>query len=139
MRTVEPGMPTADAGYTMLVVDDEPFNIDVLTQELEDIGHRAVPAANGREALETIENQRYDLILSDIYLPDMDGMTIAETVRYRQSECATALPIIALTANKEDAFKEQLLASGMNDVIQKPLTFSLAQTLLEKWLGTVPK
>ena len=55
MDTVEPGMWTEKARCTMLVVDDEPFNIDVLTQELEDLGHRAVSARNGREALSLID------------------------------------------------------------------------------------
>jgi adenylate cyclase len=118
MRTVETGMSTADTGHTMLVVDDEPFNIDVLTQELEDIGHRAVPAANGREALALIDEIGCDLVLLDIMMPEMDGIEVL--TRLSEAGRLASLPVIVVSAVDDVASVARCLELGAEDFLLKP-------------------
>jgi CheY-like chemotaxis protein len=58
----------------ILIVDDEPFNVDYLEQELEDLGYQTISAANGQEALQKVRAEAPDLILLDVMMPTMDGL-----------------------------------------------------------------
>jgi adenylate cyclase len=81
----------------ILIVDDEPFNVDYLELELEDLGYTTVSARNGREALEHVAREAPDLILLDIRMPVMDGLTVCRTLKGDDETCLTALVIISFT------------------------------------------
>lgn len=101
----------------ILLVEDNEMNRFIALQTLKQIGANIVEAANGKEAIQIIENEEFDLILMDIQMPEMDGVQATKIIR---SDLGLDVPIIALTAN---AFKhdiEQYLAHGMNDYITKP-------------------
>jgi class 3 adenylate cyclase len=102
----------------MLVVDDEPFNIDVLTQELEDLGHRAIPAANGREALALIDEIDCDLVLLDIMMPEMDGIEVL--TRLNEAGRLASLPVIVVSAVDDVASVARCLELGAEDFLLKP-------------------
>lgn len=104
---------------TLLVVDDEPFNVDILRIELEDRGFRVQVAENGLEALELLEEEGpADLALLDVMMPAMDGFEL--TRRLRADERTREMPIILLTAKGELGDKSEGFAGGADDYVVKP-------------------
>ena len=118
----EPGLPaSADlihAGQRILVVEDNESNQLLVEYLLEDYGIEYDLAENGKLALEKIENTDYDLILMDVQMPIMDGLTA--TSRIREALDKDAMPIVALTANTTPNDLIRCKNVGMNDVIPKP-------------------
>jgi DNA-binding response OmpR family regulator len=109
------------ASTTILVVDDEPYNVDILRIELEDRGFRVVCAEDGVEALERIAESPVDLALLDVMMPRMDGYEL--TRRLRTMEAGRELPIILLTAKGELGDKSEGFGKGADDYIVKPFHF----------------
>ena len=122
----------------ILVVEDDVRNIFALTSLLEPKGARIQIARNGREALEALDAscgdpaRRIDLVLMDIMMPEMDGMTAMREIRKR-SEWGQ-LPIIALTAKAMKDDQEKCLAAGANDYIAKPLDVEKLLSLVRVWM-----
>jgi serine phosphatase RsbU (regulator of sigma subunit)/HPt (histidine-containing phosphotransfer) domain-containing protein len=84
-------------------------------------GHHVVIANNGREALQTLENELFDVVLMDIQMPEMDGMEAAQSIRRRERDLSTRLPIIAMTANAMKGDRQACLDAGMDDYVSKPI------------------
>jgi DNA-binding response OmpR family regulator len=103
----------------ILIVDDEPFNVDYLEQELEDFGYETVSATNGQEALEKVATENPDLILLDIMMPLMDGFTVCRMLK--EHEDTRLLPIVMMTAlgSIEDRIKG--IEAGADDFLTKPV------------------
>ena len=105
----------------VLLVDDSAVNLLVATTMLERCGLRVTPAENGRQALEQLRAQRFDLVLMDCQMPELDGY--AATVAWRQEEARRLLPrtpVVALTASAVDDDRARCLASGMDGYLVKP-------------------
>ena len=104
----------------VLVVDDSLVNRTVAAEFLSEMGCRISMAVNGREAVELVARESFDVVLMDCQMPEMDGLEAARVIR--QSEDADArLPIVALTANAFDSDRENCLNAGMDEFIAKPL------------------
>jgi CheY-like chemotaxis protein len=104
----------------ILVVDDNPTNRQLLVLSLAQYGQHADTAGNGLEAVSACARQAYDLIFMDVEMAEMDGIEATRQIRRRLS--AEPRPrIIACTANTSPAVKEQCLAAGMDDFVNKPL------------------
>lgn len=103
----------------LLVVDDSEANRDMLSRRLERRGYTVEMAAGGREALERVRETRYDVILLDLMMPDIDGMQVLRTLRETWS--AAELPVIIVTAKDESADIVEGLKAGANDYVTKPL------------------
>jgi DNA-binding response OmpR family regulator len=103
----------------ILIVDDEPFNVDYLEQELEDFGYDTVSATNGQEALEKVASEAPDLILLDVMMPLMDGFTVCR--RLKDNEDTRLIPIVMMTAlgSVEDRVKG--IEAGADDFLTKPV------------------
>jgi DNA-binding response OmpR family regulator len=103
----------------ILVVDDEPFNVDYLEQELEDLGYATVSARNGQEALEKVALEAPDLILLDIMMPIMDGLTVCRTLK--GDDATRLIPIVIMTAldGLDDRIKG--IEAGADDFLTKPV------------------
>ncbi len=99
----------------ILLVDDEPLILKGLKYTLEQEGYETESATDGEEALEKFENSAYDLILLDVMLPKMDGISVCQRIR-EQSD----VPIIMLTAKGEDMDKILGLEYGADDYMTKP-------------------
>ncbi|MBB1488261.1 response regulator [Oceanospirillum sediminis] len=121
-----------DDNYQILLVEDNSVNQMVAGRFLKKMGLEYDIAENGLKALAQLELSQYDLILMDLQMPEMDGITA--TTKIRQYTAFKDLPIIAMTANAMQGDKEQCLQAGMNDYISKPVSYSELQDKLTYWL-----
>lgn len=108
-------------GLNILLVEDNLVNQLVATKLLESLQATVVIAQNGQEALEKLPSQAFDIVLMDIQMPIMDGLTASERIRALPQY--NALPIIAMTAHAREEDIQQCMAAGMNLHIAKPISF----------------
>jgi CheY-like chemotaxis protein len=117
----------------VLVAEDSPLNQALAIRVLERCGCRAEVAASGVEALAMLASRRYDAVLMDCQMPQMDGYTATAEVRRREGGDRRT-PIIALTAYALDGNRERCIESGMDDYISKPVHRDLLLETLRRWL-----
>jgi signal transduction histidine kinase/DNA-binding response OmpR family regulator len=123
---------TAFEGRTILVVEDDVRNVFALTRVLEPRGATIEIARNGREALDQLGRSNVDLVLMDLMMPEMDGLSAITAIRKRSEW--KRLPIIALTAKAMSDDREQALAAGANDYMAKPFDVDKLVSLCRVWL-----
>jgi adenylate cyclase len=102
----------------ILIVDDEPFNLDVLEQELELLGHASVRAENGEQALEKLKVESFDLVLLDVMMPRIDGYDVLE--RMQSQEAWRHIPVIVISALTDLRSVVRCIACGADDYLPKP-------------------
>ncbi|HEY9793145.1 MAG TPA: response regulator [Candidatus Obscuribacterales bacterium] len=119
---------------TVLVVDDHPVNQKVLQLLLDHMGFASDVAANGRQAVEMAQRNRYAVILMDVMMPEMDGFEATQKIRDYEFDKAIHTPIIAVTALSEDRVREKCLLSGMDDYISKPIAKEILLHKVERWM-----
>ena len=117
----------------ILLAEDNELNQEIALGVLETMGLTATIANNGAEAVELWQEQDFDLILMDIQMPVMDGLTATERIRGSIRPRSVTVPIIAMTANAMLGDKEKSLEAGMNDHITKPLDMAELRATLERW------
>ncbi|MEP5762008.1 MAG: response regulator [Litoreibacter sp.] len=115
------GMQPITAPKTVLVVEDNEINRQVVREMLKSDGHTVVEAHDGASGVKIASDTRFDLILMDISMPVMDGRAATRAIRAGNGAC-TDVPIIALTANIMEGERLAFLADGMNDILSKPLS-----------------
>lgn len=120
------------ATKSILVAEDEPINMMLITQVLGKMGFDVIRAGNGREAIELLEQHDPLLIFMDINMPVMDGYTATQAIRGLQGP-KSMIPVIALTADAMKEDKERCLQVGMNDHISKPFRIEEIGTVLKKY------
>ena len=117
---------------TILVVDDQPINVQLLKRKLERGGLRVITAGNGLEALELVKKEKPELILLDVMMPDMDGIEVCQ--RLQADEQTRSIPVIFVTARTSKEGKIEGLGVGAVDYITKPIdldeTLARVQTQL---------
>jgi two-component system sensor histidine kinase/response regulator len=117
----QPGLDIAQRRpLRMLVVDDNPTNRELLVLSLAQYGQHADSASNGLEAVAACARQTYDVIFMDVEMAEMDGIKATQQIR-RRSGAGPRPRIIACTANSSPVIKEQCLAAGMDDFVNKPV------------------
>jgi signal transduction histidine kinase/DNA-binding response OmpR family regulator len=119
----------------VLLVEDNPVNQKVALIRLRKLGFSTDVACNGREAVQAIEKNKYDAVLMDIQMPEMDGYEATRAIR-KNLTGLPHLPIIAMTANAMKGDREKCLDAGMDDYISKPIEPETLKKVLETW---VPK
>ncbi len=117
----------------LLLAEDNEINQIIAKELLTMQGYRVDIANNGREAVDMLRAGDYQLILMDIQMPVMDGITAAKLIR--QEACYKDIPIIAMTAHAMSGDREKSIAAGMNDHITKPIEPELLYKTLQKWVS----
>jgi signal transduction histidine kinase/DNA-binding response OmpR family regulator len=118
---VAPAVPQARSLH-ILLAEDNRTNQTVATRMLQKMGHSTVVAGNGKEALLLVTTHRFDLILMDIQMPEMDGLTATRKIRARERETQLHLPIIAMTAHAMKGDRERCIEAGMDGYVSKPIS-----------------
>jgi len=118
-------------GWRILMVEDNAVNQKVLRRMLEKLGLEPDVAANGLEAIRAVAVKPYDVILMDMQMPELDGLTA--TQRIRAMNLSTQPLVIALTANASPEDQERCQAVGMDDFLAKPIKKPTLQKMLQKW------
>ncbi len=114
----------------VLLVDDNEINLQIAQELLELVGINVTAVDSGLKAINALNKNQYDLVLTDVQMPHMDGYKLTSIIR----QSFVDLPIIALTAHAMQGYREQCIASGMNDYISKPIDQATLYKCLTKWL-----
>ena len=117
----------------LLVVDDEPGIREVLTTVLAEIGYQVDSAANGQQALQRLDTCRYDLIISDMCMPEIDGERLYETIRTRDAKLARR--ILFLTGDTVSIKSRSFLESTGNRWLSKPFDIRTLEQAVRSELG----
>ncbi len=120
----------------ILVAEDNVVNRALATAILEKRGHSLVHATNGREAIEAYAREKFDLILMDVQMPELDGLAATGRIREIENATSTHTPIVAMTAHAMAGDRERCLEAGMDDYISKPLRKAELLALLDRVSAT---
>jgi len=129
--------------FNILMAEDNLVNQKLAVKLLEKQGHRVVVASNGREAVEALGKEHFDLVLMDVQMPEMDGFEATARIRANEIELATRnsqpathhIPIIAMTAHAMKGDREKCLAAGMDGYVSNPIKAEKFFAVIEKIAG----
>lgn len=126
---------TAWHGVHILLAEDTPTNQDVMKAMLSALGCDIDIVVNGQQALDVLKHSRYDLVLMDCQMPEMDGFEATRIYRrYEQDQGLPKTPIVAVTASVLSDERAACLACGMDDILAKPFKRKELAVILERWL-----
>lgn len=117
-------------GMNVLIAEDNKINMALIRELFIKFGAVTDQAVNGKEAIEKLKSNLYDVILMDIHMPVMNGL---EATRFIRKEISPTIPIIALTASAMQVDREEAIAAGMDDFISKPIDVELLENVLRKY------
>ncbi len=118
----------------VLVVDDHPTNRELLARQVKLLGLRVKTAENGRVGVSLWRDGRFDMVITDCHMPDMDGYEMARSIRkIETSEKRGRTPIIAWTANALSEEANRIKAAGMDELLVKPVNLNELRRMLQKW------
>lgn len=118
----------------ILIVDDTKMNLKVAKALLKPTQIQIDLAMSGTDALAKIEENDYDLIFMDHFMPEMDGVETTQRIRELQDEKKSKVPIVALTADAVTGVREKLMSKGMDDFLSKPILMPELTKILKKWI-----
>jgi PAS domain S-box-containing protein len=121
-------------GARILLAEDNPVNREVAVYMLEQLGCQVVAVEHGREAVMQAESSRFDLVLMDCQMPEMDGFAATRGIREGELRRGWYTPIVALTAQAIDNYRERCLAAGMDDYMSKPFTQVDLGEMVQRWI-----
>ncbi len=116
----------------ILLAEDNVVNQRVAVRVLEKRGHWVVVAENGKEAIQALACQRFDLVLMDVQMPELDGLEATRKIRENESNTGQHIPIIAMTAHAMKGDRERCLKAGMDEYISKPIDIKKLSEMVER-------
>lgn len=134
LRMLEGERPAAARNGRILLAEDNELNRRIALRMLAGMGLKADAVVNGRLAAEAAATGRYDLILMDVHMPEMDGFTATREIRRAESP-GRRTPIVAMTARAMAGDREKCLAAGMDDYLSKPVRFEDLRAVVKRWSG----
>ena len=127
----------SESSTKILLVEDNEMNMKVAKRFLERWDYKIDTAENGIEAVDKFKSNRYDLILMDLHMPEMDGWEATKAIRNMDSEISKRIPIIALTADVMINDLDKLYTAGMDDYVSKPFNSGELKAKIEAYIGQV--
>ncbi len=124
-----------DVSLRVLLAEDNLVNQRLVVRLLEKRGHQVVVAATGLEALEALEKEKFDLVLMDVQMPEMDGLEATAVIRKKEKSTGLHQPVVALTAHAMKGDREKCLAGGMDGYLTKPIRTQDLDQLLEVYVS----
>jgi CheY-like chemotaxis protein len=121
------------AGLRVLLAEDNLVNQKLLHLLLSRWGCHVDVVTTGRQALAAVARKNFDVVLMDVQMPDVDGITVTAEIRQREAPGSTRLPIIAITAHAFEEDRRRCLAAGMDDFLSKPPDRRLLALMLARW------
>jgi two-component system sensor histidine kinase/response regulator len=118
----------------ILLAEDNLMNQKLAVGVLGKRGHNITVANNGKEAVDTLQKQEFDLVLMDVQMPEMDGFEATRTIRAKERETGQHIPIIAMTAHAMKGDRERCLEVGMDGYVAKPIRISEVYAEIERCL-----
>jgi two-component system sensor histidine kinase/response regulator len=118
--------------FRLLLAEDNVVNQKLAQRILEKRGHLVSIVSNGLEAINVLEKDSFDLILMDVQMPELDGLTATMRIRDREKEEGGHIPIVAMTAHAMKGDRERCLAAGMDDYVSKPIKASELFAVIER-------
>lgn len=132
-------VPVITRSGRILIVEDNPTNQELFLQQMKILGHQTSVASNGEDGLGQWRSGDFDLVLSDINMPVMDGYEFVRSMRTAEHESGMdRTPVIAITANALKGEKERCLSEGMDDYLSKPVDLTQLELTLKKWIKISP-
>jgi EAL domain-containing protein (putative c-di-GMP-specific phosphodiesterase class I)/response regulator of citrate/malate metabolism len=131
---LQPPLAKPSARPRILVAEDVPLLQDLMRVQLETLGCYADIAPDGRKALALWEANAYALVLTDLNMPELDGIGLVKAIREREGSGVARSIVLAVTAAAESGEMERCLAAGMDGVLTKPLQIDALSTALQRWL-----
>lgn len=119
---------------TLLLVEDNPISQSLELKILREVGYNIEAVSNGTDAIDAIKTGKYDLVLMDIEMDDMDGLTATKIIRSLPDK-ASKIPIIAVTAHSSMKDREMCLSGGMDDYIAKPINIHFLKITIDQWIN----
>src|SRR5207247_3322243 len=121
----------AHARIRVLVAEDHELSRSLLKKLLEMRDYYVTAVSNGREILEEMERQTFDLVLMDIHMPELDGLEATAEIRHRE-QAGSHIPIVSVTADAAPSLREHYLAAGFTEYLAKPIKTEAIYGLIER-------
>jgi CheY-like chemotaxis protein len=122
------------ASKKILIAEDSSIIINLVRKVLQFEDYEIHEARNGKEVLEMVQNEPYDLILMDIIMPVMDGMTCIKKIRANENSKIANLPIVVITGNYKNYQQEDFEAVGVHTYLQKPFNFDRLLEIVRNYM-----
>jgi CheY-like chemotaxis protein len=123
----------AEGVMRILVAEDNAVNRKLVMALLTKAGHSVITVANGRDAVDALAHERFDVVLMDVQMPIMGGLEATQLIRAREANTGHRTPIIAVTASAMKGDREECLAAGMDDFVSKPIQTSQLMAVMRQF------
>ena len=131
----EDGAPPTQRKLHVLVAEDNAVNQRLATAMLARLGHEAVIAGDGTEAVEAVARHEFDVVFMDVQMPTMSGFDATAAIRDAERGTGMRVPIVAMTAHAMAGDRERCLEAGMDDYITKPISLAEINRVLSSILA----
>jgi CheY-like chemotaxis protein/HPt (histidine-containing phosphotransfer) domain-containing protein len=121
-------------GLRILLAEDNPINQKLAVVLLQKAGYSVDAVENGKQALEKVQSNSYNVVLMDVQMPELDGFEATHQIREWEQETGHHIPIIAMTAHAMQGDRERCLEEGMDDYVSKPLEPKVLFSALDRWI-----
>jgi hypothetical protein len=134
-ETIANQKPNENVRKRLLLVEDNPISQNLEVKILREVGYDVEAVSTGLDAIEAVKTGTFNVVLMDVEMTDMDGITATQKIR-ELGENVSKVPIIAVTAHSSMKDRERCIAAGMDDYIAKPINIHFLKITIDQWLNT---